>query len=367
MGPTKQPDDRVLELDAENARLRTLLRQAGIDAGHAADADLETTPNGNREDGGFLRAILESSTDYAIVATDLSGHVTSWNEGARRIMGWTESEMLGERVHRFFTPEDVKNGQPDREMDGVIENGRATDERWHVRSDGSRFWASGMLTPLVTDGNLHVGYVKVLRDLTAQKEAEERQQLLQAELQHRVKNTLAMVQAIASQTFREAGPEEREAFTARLIALGSAHDLLTQANWARASLRDVVSAALLPHASAEGRFEVAGPDFELASKPALGLSLALHELATNAAKYGALSGEEGHIAIAWEIAENNLRFRWTETGGPFVSPPNHKGFGSRLIERSLAADFRGRVRLDFRAEGLVCDIEAPLTAIQDTR
>ena len=174
MGPTKQPDDRVLELDAENARLRTLLRQAGIDAGHAADADLETTPNGNREDGGFLRAILESSTDYAIVATDLSGHVTSWNEGARRIMGWTESEMLGERVHRFFTPEDVKNGQPDREMDGVIENGRATDERWHVRSDGSRFWASGMLTPLVTDGNLHVGYVKVLRDLTAQKEAEER-------------------------------------------------------------------------------------------------------------------------------------------------------------------------------------------------
>jgi PAS domain S-box-containing protein len=289
-----------------------------------------------------------------------------WNEGARRIMGWTEAEVLGTRTHRMFTPEDIADWQPEQEMKRAVDQGHATDERWHQRKDGSRFWASGMMTPLRIESGEHIGYVKILRDRTAEREAEEHGKLLAAELQHRVKNTLAMVQAIANQTFREVAPAEvRAAFTARMVALGDAHGILTQANWTAAPLRDVARTALAPHEDGENRFDLDGPNIRLAAKPALALALALHELATNAAKYGALSNGAGRVEVTWRIEDERFRFRWAERGGPAVSPPTTKGFGSRLIERSLAAEFGGDVRIDYEPAGVVCRIEAPLDAISE--
>ncbi|HZF93992.1 MAG TPA: HWE histidine kinase domain-containing protein [Allosphingosinicella sp.] len=195
--------------------------------------------------------------------------------------------------------------------------------------------------------------------------AEQRQRLLINELNHRVKNTLATVQAIAFQTLKGEIPlaEARSRFEARLLALSRAHSLLTAQNWEGASLARVVADATEYLAGEQGRFEVSGPDVLLAPRPALALALAFHELGTNAAKYGALSAEGGTVAISWTSVGGTLRIEWRERGGPVVVQPERRGFGSRLIERGLAADLGGQASLEFGAEGLVCTIEAGLTGL----
>jgi PAS domain S-box-containing protein len=204
-------------------------------------------------------------------------------------------------------------------------------------------------------------------DVTEQTRAEEHQTLLIHELNHRVKNTLATVQSIAAQTLRNAPTMEqaREAFEGRLLALSRAHDVLTRENWEGAGLREIVEQALAPYASRrEGRLQLAGRDVRLAPRMALALAMALQELATNAVKYGALSGDIGEIEIAWKLDRRDgarvLRLRWQEKGGPPVAPPQRRGFGSRLIERSLAQDLDGEVRMEFAPGGVVCTIDAPV-------
>jgi two-component sensor histidine kinase len=195
--------------------------------------------------------------------------------------------------------------------------------------------------------------------------AEEHQRLLINELNHRVKNTLASVQGIAFQTLRGEMPlaEARARFEARLIALSRAHDLLTEENWGGASLERVVKDALEHLAGEAARVDVEGEPLRLAPRAALALAMALHELGTNAAKYGALSVEGGRVSISWEQAGGRLRLQWRESGGPPVEPPGRRGFGSRLIERGLAADLGGTAALRFDPAGLRCEIEASLAAI----
>ena len=196
--------------------------------------------------------------------------------------------------------------------------------------------------------------------------AEQHQLLLINELNHRVKNTLASVQAIAFQTLRgEASlAEARARFEARLMALSGAHDLLTEENWGGASLERVVNDAIEHLAGEAGRFAVEGEPLRLAPRAALALTMALHELGTNAAKYGALSVDGGRVSIDWTRSGDRLRLHWRETGGPPVVPPTRRGFGSRLIERGLAADLGGAASLHFDPAGLRCDIEASLAAIR---
>ncbi len=204
----------------------------------------------------------------------------------------------------------------------------------------------------------------------AQKALREREQHLQVlvnELNHRVKNSLATVQAIALQTFRNAESIEHATteFSARLVALAGAHDVLTEQNWVGADLHEIVERAIHPFLSEKGdRFRLDGPTVPLASKPVLAISMALHELCTNAAKYGALSNEAGCVEIAWSVyggaADRRLHLRWEETGGPPVEPPKRKGFGSRLIESGLAAELDGEVRIAFEPGGVVCTVDAPL-------
>ncbi len=313
------------------------------------------------------RAILDSSTDYAIIVTDLNGRVTNWNEGARRIMGWSEGELLGRSTKIMFTPEDVQRDRLQAEMRMALDEGRAADERWHLRKDGSRFWASGLLTPLRVEGEVE-GFLKILRDRTQERETQENERLLAHELQHRVRNTLAMVQAIASQTFRESStPASRDTFSKRIVALSQANEVLTRAGWTAAPIADIVTGATIPHCAGPERFTVSGPPIEIAARAALALTLALHELCTNASKYGALSAESGHVTIDWDVVEDTtFRLRWAERGGPAVSKPSRKGFGTRLIEGSLGPQFDGAVRTDFDPEGLTCTFQAPLAKVQET-
>ncbi len=214
----------------------------------------------------------------------------------------------------------------------------------------------------------------MVRDITERKRAEEHQQLLINELNHRVKNTLATVQSIAAQTLRHAGSPQaaRTDFEGRLMALSRTHDVLTRENWEGADLRDLVAQAIEPYSHAhEHRLRAVGPPIRLLPGTALALALALQELATNAVKHGALSTDSGQVRIEWSVEHAptppRLHLRWEESGGPPVQPPTRRGFGTRLIERSLASDLGGEVRLEFAEAGVACAVEAALLPEQDMR
>ncbi len=224
--------------------------------------------------------------------------------------------------------------------------------------------------PLTDSSGTVRGCVGVFVDITARKQAEQRQKLLLNELNHRVKNTLSIVQSIAAQTLRET-PEPRafkQAFAARLMTLSRAHNLLTRTAWQGAPLADVVDAALAPfRTDALKQFDISGPSILLEPHAAVTLSLALHELATNAAKYGALSTPAGCVHVAWSIDTAPGRtplveLSWAESGGPTVCPPDHRGFGTRLVEAS-ADQLGGKVTLKYPPEGFACGFMVPLPSI----
>jgi PAS domain S-box-containing protein len=552
-------------------------------------------------------AILDSITDYAVIAMDRDGVITEWNSGAEAVLGWSGEEALGQDGAIIFTPEDRAAGVPLREMDQAAREGAAQDERWHVRRDGGRFWANGRLTPLKGADGAFEGFVKVLRDCTrareasedrdrarealaeatahlrlaleagrmavwdfdvatdalhatpqlyelmgwkdrvpsraeldagfrpgaldamreaalaslegdrrfqvelpygrpdgsevwlgiraeillgpdgapqrvtgvalditearareqalaeshdhiaeiiesigdmfyavdaewrltfanqraldawglrreetigrmfwdvfpslagtpsaealescmrdrrivrletmspllgrwieasvypahdgltvwfrdisTRKRAEEQRQLLVHELHHRVKNTLAVVQSVAAQTFRDAGcSEELRAFGARLAAVARAQDVLTREDWRQAPLAEVVREAAASSGFAPERFHIEGPDAVLPPGRVMGLSLALHELITNAVKYGALSRPEGRVEIVWTVpaGSDQVEIRWRERGGPPVSEPQSRGFGMRLLERVFGTDGGARVQVGFAPGGVEC-------------
>ncbi|WP_160310594.1 PAS domain S-box protein [Microvirga vignae] len=207
-------------------------------------------------------------------------------------------------------------------------------------------------------------------DITDRKRMEEQRQLLMQELTHRVKNTLAMVQAISTQTLRSAPSLEAAGmlFGERLAALARANDTLLQENWSSASIGVIVEGATQSH-NDHGRIHFSGPDVRLGPKAALALSLALHELCTNAAKYGALSVDTGQVEITWDVAGDGdaalFWFRWQESGGPPVKSPERKGFGSRLIERSLAGSFGEQAGIRYEPTGVIWSIEISLSALQE--
>ncbi|MBA2919159.1 PAS domain S-box protein [Sphingomonas sp. MAH-20] len=203
--------------------------------------------------------------------------------------------------------------------------------------------------------------IGVALDITDRKRDEEHQRLLLHELNHRVKNTLAVVQALAHQSF--AGSRDRarrEAFEGRLAALAAAHNLLTRESWEPASIIEVIRSAAAACDPNRRRLQLRGPDIRVPPKMAVTLALAVHELCTNAVKYGALSNDSGQVAISWKIDDGRLRLVWTETGGPRVAPPRRRGFGSMMLERALASELVGSVKLDFAPAGLCCTIDAPV-------
>ena len=298
---------------------------------------------------------------------DASGRFLRVNEQLSIITGYSREELLGRTFIDITHPEDRG---PDldrfrRQMAGELD-AYALEKRY-VRKDGSTIWIE-LSASRVDDANGRPLYgIRVARDITERKRAEEHQRLLINELNHRVKNSLTTVQSIAFQTLRNSPtPEDAQtALSSRLIALSKAHDVLTWESWEAAGLHQIVTEAMEPfRAKGENRIQVAGPEVRLPPSMALAIAMALQELATNAVKYGALSNETGKVGLRWSLDRTNspayLHLRWEESGGPPVRPPSRRGFGTRLIERSLAGDLKGEARIEFATTGLVCTITAPV-------
>jgi len=272
-------------------------------------------------------------------------------------------------LFRYTYPDDA---DPDREafrkqVAGELEF--YSVEKRFVRRDNRVIWLSVYSSP-VRDAEDRLQYiVRVVQDITERKAAEQRQKLLMDELNHRVKNTLATVQSLAAQTARGAHTPAafRERFEGRLIALSKAHDQLTMHHWENADLRDLLAGSLAPYAGA-GRVVLRGEDLVLRPRAVLTLAMAVHELTTNAAKYGALSIPAGSIEIQWQPVRTDdnqqiLRIEWLEKGGPPVVEPEHRGFGSKLIEGSISAELSGEAKLSFAPEGLRCELAIPMESI----
>jgi PAS domain S-box-containing protein len=300
------------------------------------------------------------------------------NRTAEQLTGWTLAEVLArdcplhDIVHHTYP-----DGRPFPLAECAIdrafpENNQERGEEVFVHRDGHFFPVGFTASPIRDDAANIIGTIIEVRDISEEKAAAERQRLLINELNHRMKNTLATVQSIAAQTFRgQTNQAARGVFDARMAALSNAHNVLVEDNWESASLRSVVERALAPHLLAEvdvNRFLLEGPDARLHPKVAVTLAMALHELMTNAAKYGALSVPEGQVAVTWslqDIAEGRQQLdqAWEERGGPKVMPPTRKGFGSRLIERQLPLEFDGGAAITYAPEGVVCRLQIPLTPL----
>jgi PAS domain S-box-containing protein len=334
--------------------------QAGAGPGEET-ARLRRELEAARRDAARFHAILESAADYAIVTLDPDLRVTGWNKGAENLLGWSEAEALGMDGRLTFTPEDRELGEPEAERDRAAAEGRAGNERWHRRKDDGRFWGSGLLVPLRGG---EPGFLKVMRDRTARREGDERQVLLLRELSHRVKNSLAVVRAVARQSGERATDLAGflDDFEGRLGALAAAHDLLSESGWLGASLAALVRETLDPHD--DGRIGVRVEDLALRPVVAQDLVLVLHELATNALKHGALSAPCGSVTLEGRVEGDRLVLAWRETGGPPVWPPGERGFGTTLLEQAVEHRHGGKVELDWRPEGLACTIRLPLGEVE---
>lgn len=309
-----------------------------------------------------LAAIVSSSED-AIVSKTLQGFVTSWNIGAERIFGYRADEMLGRHISTIIPPE--LHAEEERIIEQLGRGERIEHyETTRIAKDGRRIAISLTVSPIRDGQGRVVGASKVARDVSERKRAEELQHLLVDELNHRIKNTLATVQAIASQTLRRAkNPEEFvSSFNGRIQALARAHALLTGASFQGADIRELVRDQLLLGRDADPRITWSGPAITLEGQVALHLALVLHELGTNARKHGALSSPNGQVAVRWEIRSTGgprIALDWRESGGPRVAPPSSRGFGSMLIEQSLQTH-GGIVSTSYAESGLICTIDLPL-------
>jgi PAS domain S-box-containing protein len=325
----------------------------------AAEEALRASEIRSREQLEELEAIYETSpVGLAFLTPDLryvrvNGRLAEINGvPAAEHVGRTIAEVvpgIAEPVRRLM--ERMRAGEivSTYEINGEIEPGAA----------GS--WLTYWLPLRRANGSLR-GYNVVVEDVTDRKLEEDRRKLLVDELNHRVRNTLAVVQSIARQTLAgHGGADAREAFEERLYALAAAHSILTREHWTAADLREVITAAA--GSQAAQRLRLDGPPVALPPSVAVTLSLALHELGTNASKYGALSLPTGHVDVTWRLTgprRSRLLLRWEEVEGPPVHPPVRKGFGMRLLQRALSAELGGAVNLEFAPAGVICEMECEL-------
>jgi PAS domain S-box-containing protein len=308
---------------------------------------------------------MADSAPALIWMSDEEGRVTFANMHYEHMFGRPAAEMLGGGWAEIVLPEDLERHtraffDAFRARTGFHCETRVIDKMRQVR------WLRCEGVPRFDDAGRFLGYTGCNIDITESKVVEERRDLLINELNHRVKNTLATVQSIASQTLRnsETAQEAKAAIEGRLIALSRAHDVLTRENWEGADLYEIVAQAVAPYSSqGEDRLHLEGPKVRLPPRTALSLAMMLQELATNAVKYGALSNASGVIRMVWRVEKSrpaHLHLRWEESVGPPVQVPSRRGFGTRLIERSLAQDLGGDVQIAFAPTGVVCTVNAPL-------
>jgi len=301
----------------------------------------------------FERVVTQAS-DFIGIA-DLDGQVTYLNAAARRIVGLTYDQSPPRYVDDYIAPEDRQIFND--EVKASVRRGETCERELHLTNYGTGKSIPALCTmfPLrEADGNV-VGYGVVTKDITMKKVEEERRDHVMAEAAHRMKNTLAVIEAIVSQTLRHARSleEGRESISKRVRALARAQDVLTMAERSVADIVHVIENALEPHNPGNARITFSGPSHPISASQSLGLSLAIHELATNAAKYGSLKGESGSVDIEWTISEGgDFTLEWIESGGTLVTPPAAKGFGSKLIQNLIAPYFSGQATHDFLPGGV---------------
>jgi PAS domain S-box-containing protein len=318
-----------------------------------------------------FRQLLEA-LPAAVYTTDAAGRITFFNQAAAELWGVRpelgSAEWCGSwKIYwpdGTYLPHDqcpmaiaLKENRPIRGVEAVAE-----------RPDGTRVPFMPFPTPLRDEAGNLVGAVNMLVDISERKDADSRQKALLDELNHRVKNTLATVQSLAAQTVRgtKVPRAVRDNFEARLVALSRAHDQLTRGRWESANLKEIAEEIFAPYRSSGGGLMIDGEGVYLAPQAALMLAMIFHELATNAAKYGSLSAPDGRLALSWKIATGadspRLRIEWQESGGPQVSEPARRGFGSKLVERGITQELKGSAEMTFDPAGLRCTMEIPLGA-----
>jgi PAS domain S-box-containing protein len=310
-----------------------------------------------------LAAIVASSSD-AILSKNLNGTIMSWNAGAERMFGYSAGEMIGQSILRLIPPELISE---EDDILGRLRAGERIDhyETVRVTKDGRRLDVSLTISPIHDAFGHVVAASKIIRDITERKLAETRIQLLLRELNHRARNTFAVVQAIALRSAQDADPVTFATnLSDRLQGLAACQNLLIKNEWRSVDLRDLIQTQLTPFTDlAEGRISITGSPGRLRPSAAQAIGMALHELATNASKHGALSVCEGKLHIAWQLEdkeEPEFVMVWRESGGPKVSPPARSGFGQTVIVRMTEMALRGHVELDYAEDGFSWVLRSPV-------
>jgi PAS domain S-box-containing protein len=315
--------------------------------------------------GAYFRGVVEASNDCVRVLT-ATGEIEYMNPRGRVLFEIDDFERNRGRYWPSQWPADHRAA-----VEGALEEARAgrtaSFRAFCPTARGAARWWETTVAPIHAPDGRVLRLLATSRDVTSELEAEAHRRLLVGELNHRVKNTLAIVQSIAAQSLRNAGitPKVREAFEGRLMAVAATHTVLTDENWRAVGLRDIVAGAVSPYCATREQLALSGDDLQLAPKPAVTFALALHELATNAMKYGSLSAG-GRVAFDCGIdrSADRLALSWIESGGPPVRPPTRRGFGSRVLAQALAQELRGTVSLDFQSSGLQCGVSGILSAVE---
>jgi len=301
-----------------------------------------------------LASIVESSDD-AIVSKNLNGIIANWNKGAERIFGYTAEEAIGQPI-TILIPADRHSEE--REILTRIRRGDRIDhyETTRQRKDGSLIVVSLTVSPIKNAEGQIIGASKIARDMTEQKRSQEQIATLAREAEHRSKNLLATVQATVRLSHSETTDGLKQAIEGRIQSLANVHSLFVETRWIGADLSTIATHELAPFSEKnQRRVSINGPPVLLEPDVAQAIAISLHELATNAAKYGALAVPDGQVEVKWHDADGQLHLRWTESSGPKVREPTHKGFGGRIIEQMIAQR-SGKTHFDWRADGLVCEL-----------
>ena len=312
-------------------------------------------------DAARLAAIVENSDD-AILSKSLDGTILTWNAAAERMFGFSEREAVGRSITMIIPPDRLGE---EKEILARIVKGMRVDHFETVRltRSGEPVQVSVTISPVRDDAGKVIGASKIVRDIAQQKAAEHRTRILVGELDHRVKNALAVVSSLAramlenAKSIDEFGP----AFEGRLLALASAHKLLSDTGWEGTTLRRLLERIVSPLCPEPGQLRLSGDSAMIPARTAPAVGLVLHELGTNAARFGALSTPRGHVDVQWEISSvrdmGRLHAVWTEGGGPPARQPARAGFGTGLVRDAIEHQYGGVVKFEYRATGLRCEFD----------
>ena len=307
-----------------------------------------------------LAAIVQSSIE-AIISMNLDGFIQSWNDGARKIYKYSAAEMIGKPIHILIPPDRID--EENKILADVRRSQKvSTYETIRLRKGNRPINVSIAVSPMFNSSGKLIGVSKIAHDISKRKRAEERERLLMGEVNHRAKNLLTLVQVIARQTAASDPATFVERFEERIFSLAASHDLLVKSGWESISLEELIRSQLAHFQdNFAKRIVFSGPPVRVTATASQAIGMAVHELATNAAKYGALSNDDGTITIHWSLAESadkELRFTlaWKEFGGPLVQVPARKGFGSTVIDRILKSRIGGAVEIDWKPTGLICSM-----------